>query len=128
MTRSFSVLLLCALAPITVLTGCGSSGSAPSKPSSAQPSSTTRATGTLSTAPLDVKVRQAIAACKKQVAALTYIPASEQPAAKADCEGIKTGNISPLRATLKKACEQEVLARVPAAQQAAATTACKKVY
>jgi hypothetical protein len=113
------VLVLCALAPLGVVTGCGSSASPASKASSTPPPT--------QTVPLAVKIRQAIAACRKQVTKLADIPASEKPLAQADCNGIKTGNISSLKAILRQDCLNKV-AKIPAADQGPAALACKKVY
>ncbi len=77
--------------------------------------------------PLAVKIREAIAACRKQVAKSPYIPRSEEPVAQADCNGIKAGNITSLKRILRQACLNAV-ARLPAADQAPAALACKKVY
>ncbi len=112
---------MCAVALVGAVTGCGSS-STTTKHATPTPKSTTT-----STVPLAVKLREAIAACRKQVAKDHDIPASEQPIARADCNGIKTGNIAPLRAVLLRACQRTV-ARLPAADQGPASLACKKVY
>jgi hypothetical protein len=117
MTRRLLALLLCALAPVAVVAGCGSSGNAATKPT----------TATTPTVSLAEKLRETVVACRKQVAKSPYILASERAAAQADCEGIKTGHIAPLRALLLKACERTA-AKVPVADQPAATAACKKVY
>ncbi|HWF25110.1 MAG TPA: hypothetical protein VG275_06675 [Solirubrobacteraceae bacterium] len=121
--RRLCVFLACALALAGVLAGCGS-GSPASKSTP-----TTHATSTpTTTLSLAAQLRKAIAACRKQVAAYPYIPASQLAAAKAACNGFKTGNIAPLRAILRPACEQEVRAKVPAAQQSAALAACAKAF
>jgi hypothetical protein len=106
-----------------VLAGCGG-GSPTPKTTSPKPAATTADT-TLS---LSARLKQAIAACRQKVAAYPYIPASELPAAKAACNGFKTGNLAPLDAIMRPACEQEVRAKVPAAQQAAALRACEKAF
>jgi hypothetical protein len=115
------VLLACVLTLAGVLAGCG--GSSPAK--------TTVTTVKAAPTPplsLDAQLRKAIAACRKQVAIYPYIPASQLAAAKVACNGFKTGNIAPLRAILRPACQQEVRAKVPAAQQPAALAACAKVF
>jgi hypothetical protein len=106
-----------------VLAGCG--GGSPAAKSTPVEQATATATTQLS---LAAQLRKAIAACRKQVAAYPYIPASQLAAAKAACNGFKTGNIAPLRAILRPACEQEVRAKVPAAQESAALAACAKVF
>jgi hypothetical protein len=116
------MLLLLALAPVAVVAGCGSGGS-----SATATAAHTTPTATTPTVSLAVKLRETIIACRKQVAKSPYILASERAAAEADCEGIKTGHIAPLRALLLKACERTA-AKVPVAEQPAATAACKKVY
>lgn len=116
------VLLACILALAGVLAGCG--GGSPAHTTTKAASSTT-ATTQLS---LAAQLQKAIAACRKQVAAYPYIPASQLAAAKVACNGFKTGNIGPLRAILRPACEQEVRAKVPAAQESAALAACAKVF
>jgi hypothetical protein len=112
---------VCAL--VGLLTGCGGGASTASNAEHA--STSTSANATVS---LGVRLQEAIVACKKQIAASPYIPASAQAGAEADCNGIRTGNVSALRAIVRKACEQEVIAKVPAAEQPGALTACKKVY
>ncbi|MEA2197914.1 MAG: hypothetical protein QOJ25_1965 [Solirubrobacteraceae bacterium] len=121
--RRLCVLLACALAPAGVLAGCGASS--PAKPATTKTASAAAPTVTLS---LAARLRQAIAACRRQVAAYPYIPASQLASAKAACNGFKTGNIGPLRAILRPACEQEVRTKVPAARQRAALAACEKVF
>ncbi|HWF50151.1 MAG TPA: hypothetical protein VG294_05835 [Solirubrobacteraceae bacterium] len=122
MTRRPLVLVLCALASVAVA-GCGGSGSAASR----SPTAAATGTPTTPTVSLAVKLRQAVLACRKQVAKSPYILASERATAQADCEGIKSGHIAPLRALLLKACERTA-AKLPVANQPAATEACKKVY
>jgi hypothetical protein len=119
MTRSWLVLVLCALASIGVVTGCGSSSTGSTAAKHATPATVTT--------PLAVRIRLAIAACRKQVARSPYIPAGEKPVAKADCNGIKTGNITSLKGILRQACLNAV-AKLPAADQGPAALACKKVY
>jgi hypothetical protein len=119
MIRRVSVLLVCGVVLTGVVTGCGGGGG-PATKASSTPAPT-------ATVPLAVKIREAIVACRKQVTKLSDIPASEKPVAEADCNGIKTGNISSLRAILKQACLNRV-ATLPAADQPPATLACKKVY
>jgi hypothetical protein len=126
MARRACVLLICGLVAIGLITGCGGGGSPASTPAAPKPATST--TTTDSTLSLAARLRKGIAACRKQVAAYPYIPASRLPAAKAACNGFKTGNIAPLRAILRPACEQEVRAKVPAAQQAAALRACDKAF
>jgi hypothetical protein len=123
MTRRCSLLLFCALAPIGVVAGCGSSAStsATTHATSAASPTTTQAT------PLAVKIRLAIAACRKQVTKSPYIPAAEKPVAQADCNGIKSGNITSLKVILRQACLNAV-AKLPAADQGPAALACKKLY
>lgn len=118
------MLLLCATALTGSATGCVSSGSSPGKPPTAQH---TTATATTPAVPLAVKLREAVVACRKQVKKLTDIPASEQLAAQADCNEIKTGHIGPLKAILLQACEG-VAAKLPAADRPAGTAACKRTY
>ena len=117
------VLLACVLALAGVLTGCA--GGSPASKSTPAKQASAATTPQLS---LAARLRKAIAACRKQVAAYPYIPAGQLAAAKAACNGFKTGNIAPLRAILRPACEQEVRAKVPAAQQSAALAACAKVF
>ena len=114
--------LTCALALLGLLTACGSSGRAPSRSTVADHP---RAGGPTS---LSAKLRQSIAACKKEILASPYIPATEKPAGTADCEKIRAGNVSPLRAILEKACVQEVVTKVPASGQTAALAVCNKLY
>jgi hypothetical protein len=123
MIRRLCLLLLCALVPIGVLTGCGGSGST----TTTKRASTTPTT----TVPLSVRLQKAIAVCKKEVAASAYIPAAQKPAGEADCQGVKSGNVadvSAVRTLLKNACVLEVAEKVPAAQKAPATAACKRYY
>jgi Flp pilus assembly protein TadD len=114
--------LTCALALVGLLTACASSGGAPKKTTSATHASASAPTS------LSAKIQQSIAACKKEILASPYIPATEKPTGTADCEKIRAGNVSPLRAILKKACVREVVTKVPAAQQTAALAVCNKLY
>jgi hypothetical protein len=123
MIRRVCVLLVCGVVLTGVVTGCGGGGG-PATKASSTPAPTATSTATV---PLAVKIREAIVACRKQVTKLSDIPASEKPVAEADCNGIKTGNISSLRVILKQACLNRV-ATLPAADQPPATLACKKVY
>ena len=111
------LLVVCALALVGLLTGCGRGAT--------HASTSTSANATVS---LGVRLQEAIVACKQQIAASPYIPASARAGAESDCDGIRTGNVAALRAIVRKACEQEVIGRVPAAEQPAALGACKKVY
>lgn len=122
MTRRPCVLLLCALAPLGVLTGCGSGSTTTKKHAR---------TETVATVPLSARVRVAVIACKKEVATNAYIPASEKPAAKVDCQGVQAGDVAKvaaLRGILRQACLTKVSAKVPASEQPAARTACDKVF
>jgi hypothetical protein len=123
MIRRLGVLILCTLAPIGILAGCGSSG----KTTTTKPATTT----STSTVPLSAKLHVAILACQKVVATNAYIPASEKPAGETDCEGVKSGDVAEvkaLNAILLQACLKKVVAVVPTSEQPAASTACKKVY
>jgi hypothetical protein len=120
------VLLVSALALIGVLTGCGSSGSPASSSPTTKHAASPTATPT-STVALAVKIRQAIAACRKEITKSPFIPASQKPVAQADCNGIKTGNISSLKVILRQACLNAV-ATLPAAKRGPAALACKQVY
>jgi hypothetical protein len=111
---------VCALVLIGVVTGCGSSSTAPKH-------TTATRTTTTATVPLAVRVREAIAACRKEVTKSRYIPASDKSAAQADCNGIKSGNLASLKGILKQACLNAV-ARLPSADQGPAALACKQVY
>jgi hypothetical protein len=122
MTRRLCALLVCALVPVGVVTGCGSSGTPTTK------STTTKHTTTV---PLSVRLSKAITECRKEVRTSAYIPAGEKATGEADCEGVKTGNVAQvtaLRTMLRDACELEVTEKVPADEQTAAGEACKKVY
>jgi hypothetical protein len=123
--RRLSVLVLCALAPIVVVTGCGGGSSTTASKHATAPSKA-------SSASLSARVAKAIRVCQqKEVRASPYIPVGEKPIAERDCEGVKSGNaaqVAALRSILKSACEEKVIAKVPAAEQAAATAACKKFY
>jgi hypothetical protein len=124
MIRRLCVVILCALAPIAVLAGCGSS--APKAPTAKHATTTTTPT-----VPLSAKLRVAIVACQKVVATNAYIPASEKPAGETDCKGVKSGDVTEvkaLNAILLQACLKKVVAVVPTSEQPAASTACKKVY
>jgi len=132
MTRRGCSLLVCALVAIASVTGCGGGGTSNSKSTPATPthasSTTTTSTSSL---PLSVRLNKAVAACRKGVAKSPYISAAEKAAGETDCDGVKTGSvaaISRLRAILKKACEQEVVAKIPAADQPTALKECAKVY
>lgn len=125
MTRRRCLLLLCALASGGIVTGCGGSGS-PSTTAKHTTTATNRPNNT-ATAPLAVRVRASIVACRKQVERSPDIRASEKPAATADCNGIKTGNIAPLRKIFDQACLRAV-ARLPLADQPTASKACKRAY
>jgi hypothetical protein len=103
-----------------VLTACGGGGSAAGKPAAIH-------TVTTATVPLAVKLRAGVVACRGQIAKSPFIPVTERAAAQADCNGILTGHIGPLKAIILKACLRAV-AKVPAHSQAAATLACKKLY
>jgi hypothetical protein len=127
MSRRLCALLVCALVPVGVVTGCGSSGTSTTKSSTTEHTSTTAT----STVPLTVRVNKAIADCHKEVRTSAYIPAGEKAAGEADCEGVKTGNVAQvtaLRTMLRDACELEVTEKVPADEKTAADEACKKVY
>jgi hypothetical protein len=119
-------LLLCALSSAVLVTGCGGGGgtSTPSTPKHA----TGPTNGVAAPVPLRVRLRQTEAACRKGMAASAFLTAAEKPVAEADCGGIKTGHIAPVVSFFLEICEKAVIARVPPAQQAAATKACKKVY
>jgi hypothetical protein len=123
MIRRLCVVLLCAVAPIGVVTGCGGGSSTTSTKHATARSKT-------SSASLSAGLAKAIRACKKEVRTSAYIPAAEKPTAETDCEGVKSGDaakVAALRTILENACEQEVIAKVPASEKVDATAACKKV-
>jgi hypothetical protein len=124
--RRLCALVLCALAPIGILTGCGGGGSTTTT------KHTIPKTTTTSAAVLSARIATAIRRCKREVvAASAYIPAADKATGESDCEGVKTGNVAKvgaLRVLLIHACEEKVLAKVPASEQAAPTAACKKAF
>jgi hypothetical protein len=114
------VLLVCLLVLVGVVGGCGSSA-APTPKSSAP-----RTTATV-TVPLAVKLRESVVACRKAVKTLTDIPASEQLAAQADCNGIRPGHIGALKSIFLQAC-QGLVAKLPLVDRGPAAQACEKTY
>lgn len=128
MTRRLCVLLLCALTAAGVVTGCGGGGGTTTTTTTSKHTSTVSSTHAGGPAPLTVRLRETEAACKKGMAASAFLTPAEKPVAEADCAGIKTGHIAPVVSFFLEICEKAVIAKVPPAQQAAATKACKKVY
>lgn len=128
MTRRLWVLLLCALTAAGLVTGCGGGGSTTSTSTTPKQASSGSSTHAGAPVPSSVRLRQTETACKKGMAASPYLTPAEKSVAEADCAGIKTGHIAPVVAVFLEICEKAVIAKVPPAQQAAATKACKKVY
>jgi hypothetical protein len=110
MTRKPGLLLACALVPIALLTGCGSSHSK------------TGAGAQLSAAKHNAA--QAFADCQKAAANPGDTP-PERTILQSECTDIRTGNVTALKAAGQQLCVQEA-ALMPKARRAAMLAGCKQ--
>jgi len=111
MTRTLCALVVCVLTA-----GCGGATSPSGGGAKTNGGASSRVTGNL---------QQAVTVCRKEIAASPDIPAAAKSAAESACAGIRTGNVSGLRAIALRACRRAV-AKLPNAEQAAAPAECRK--
>lgn len=103
MTKRLSVLLVCAFAPATLVSGCG--GSSQTK---------TGATSGLSIATVKrlnkINTDKSVAECHAEANNTGLLP-GEKPLVLTQCEYIRTGNNAGLRAIGRQICQLEATAQ-----------------
>jgi hypothetical protein len=114
MTRRLCLMLVCALAPVALVTGCGGS------------SSHTTTTNGVSSSTIDAAKRNSASAyrnCQSAVANPALTP-TEKATLQSECAAIKSGDASALRAAGNQLCKEEA-ALLPAADGAKMLASCK---
>jgi hypothetical protein len=116
MMRRLFVVLVCTLAPIALLGGCGGGSSTNTGPTSGLSLKTVKKLNKLDSA-------RTLAECK-QAAANPGLPATVKPLLNAQCEYIKTGNYVALHTVDRQICRAEAVLQ-PEPQRTSMLAQCK---
>ena len=117
MMRRLCVTLVCVLAPIGVLTGCGSSHTH-TGPTSGLSIKTIKHLNKVDTA-------KDVAECE-QAANNIGLPANQKPLLETECQYIRTGNNAGLHAIDKQICKLQATAQ-PVTERATMLAQCKNL-
>jgi hypothetical protein len=119
MARRLRLLLVCALAPVALASGCGGGGS------SGGGSHTTRITG-VSDATIQAAKQESKAAYNDclQAKANSGLTPAERATISQECQAIKSVDAHGIASTGQQLCEEEA-ALLPAAEQATLRATCK---
>ncbi|HWF25109.1 MAG TPA: hypothetical protein VG275_06670 [Solirubrobacteraceae bacterium] len=118
MTRRICVLLICALAPIMVLTGCGGSGKTKSGATSGLSLATVKHLN-------KVNAAQSYTQCQRLLAN-PGLPANQKTLVQTECEYIRTGNQAGLHQVDVQLCQIEAAA-MPEPERTKLQAQCKKL-
>jgi hypothetical protein len=118
MTRRICVLLICALAPIAVLTGCGGSGKAKTGPTTGLSLATVKHLN-------KVNAAQSYTQCQ-HVANNPGLPANQKALVQTECQYIKTGNQAGLHQVDVQLCQIQAAA-MPEPQRKKMQAQCKQL-